>query len=63
MPKPKLLPETEGSVYQAWQPHLGRYDIRWASELPPFGRTVTQKNFDMDIDVYRQLDLDNRIGV
>lgn len=63
MSKPKLLPETEGSVYQAWQPHLGHFDIRWASELPPFGRTVTQNNFDMDIDLYNQLDIDNKIGV
>ena len=62
MSKPKLLPETEESIYQAWQPHLGHFDIRWASELPPFGRTVEQKNFDVDIDVYHQLDLDQRLG-
>lgn len=63
MPKPRLLPETEESVYQAWQPHLGRFDIRWACELPPFGKVNTKKTFDMDIDLYNQLDLDKRIGV
>ena len=63
MPKPRLLPETEESVYQAWQPHLGRFDIRWACELPPFGKVSTKKTFDMDIDLYNQSDLDKRIGV
>lgn len=60
MPKPRLIPETEESVYQAWQPHLGKFDIRWACELPPFGKTITQTTYDLDLDVYKQRDIDNK---
>lgn len=60
MPKPRILPETEESVYQAWQPNLGRFDVRWASELPPFGKVVSNRNYDKDLDLYSQSDIDNK---
>lgn len=58
MPKPRLLPETEESIYQAWQPHLGHFDVRWASELPPFGRSIVRVSYDTDLDEFLQKDLD-----
>ena len=58
MPKPRLLPETEESIYQAWQPHLGHFDVRWASELPPFGRNIVRVSYDTDLDEFLQKDLD-----
>ncbi len=50
---PKLLPSTIGSKYMAWSPILGVYDIRWASELPPFGPVLDPKE-----DYYGDSDLD-----
>lgn len=37
----------------AWSPTLGIHDIRWASELPPFGPVVDEKE-----DYYGDADLD-----
>ena len=55
MPK-KLLPESNDEKMIAWQPHLGLFDIRWASALPPFGKAVSlrstyDKDLDLDLDV------------
>lgn len=57
---PKLLPSTIGSKYMAWSPVLGVHDIRYASELPPFGPVVDQRAddyFDRDIDCDADTDL------
>ena len=50
---PRLLPSTVGSKYQAWSPTLGVHDIRWASELPPFGPVIDDQE-----DYYGDADLD-----
>ena len=54
----RLLPTSNDDKMIAWQPHLGLFDIRWASELPPFGRNKSGRSYDMDLDVYKQKDLD-----
>lgn len=54
--KTKLAPDTIGSKYMAWSPLLGTHDIRWASELPPFGpfnkecTIVDDRDLDYDLD-------------
>ena len=53
--KTKLAPDTIGSKYMAWSPVLGLHDIRWASELPPFGKmtlpSIVYDDQDMDKDM------------
>ena len=56
MPKPKLYPDTEGSVYAAWCPQWGQFDIRWAAEYKPPNNNG--KHYDTDLDI--QLDLDEQ---
>lgn len=48
--KTRKCETTEGSVYQAWCPMFGQFDIRWAAELPPFGKRNTDEVFDKDLD-------------
>ena len=54
--KTKLAPDTIGSKYMAWSPILGIHDIRWSSELPPFGPfndvsiVVDDRDLDYDLD-------------
>lgn len=58
MPKPKVYPDTEGSVYQAWCPMWGFFDVRWAaSYVPPDNNG---KRYDTDLDIYVQGDLDEK---
>lgn len=58
MPKPKVYPDTEGSVYQAWCPMWGFFDIRWAAAYTPSDNN--DKRYDTDLDVYVQGDLDEK---
>lgn len=56
--KKQLADDTIGSRYLAWQPNLGQFDIRWAAELPPFGKSGSiVKTYDKDLD----LDLDKKL--
>ena len=56
MLKPKLYPDTEGSVYAAWCPQWGQFDVRWAAEYAP--EPERKPRYDTDLDV--QLDLDEQ---
>ena len=58
MPKPKVYPDTEGSIYQAWCPMWGFFDIRWAAEYTP--PDSNSRRYDTDMDVFKQEDLDRR---
>ena len=52
----KTYPDTEGSVYQAWCPMWGTFDIRWAAAYTP----ADGRRYDTDIDVFKQKDLDQK---
>ncbi len=58
MPKPKVYPDTEGSVYQAWCPMWGFFDVRWAASY--VSPDNNGKRYDTDLDVYVQGDLDEK---
>lgn len=58
MQKPKVYPDTEGSIYQAWCPMWGFFDVRWAAEYEPPNNNG--KRYDTDLDVYVQGDLDEK---
>lgn len=61
MKSQQLAPDTIGSKFLAWQPNLGLFDIRWAAELPPFGKLIkTTKSYDKDLDTKYTEDLDER---
>ena len=54
--KPQLYPDSDGSKWIAWMPHLGLFDIRWAADYSP--EPDRKPRFDTDLDV--QLDLDQQ---
>lgn len=56
--KNKVLPDTEGSVYQAWCPMWGFFDIRWAAAYTP--PDSNSRRYDTDMDVFKQKDLDQK---
>ena len=54
----KTYPDTEGSVYQAWCPMWGTFDIRWAAAYTPPDNDG--RRYDTDMDVFKQKDLDQK---
>ena len=59
MPKKKwekIMPDTEGSVYAAWCPMFGQFDIRWAAQYEP--KPTHRSRYDTDLDI--QLDIDKQ---
>ena len=56
MPKnsPKIFPDTEGSVYAAWCPQWGKFDIRWAAAYTP--KPDRQSRYDTDLDILLDID-------
>ena len=56
--KKKVLPDTEGSVYQAWCPMWGFFDVRCAAAYTPPDNN--SRRYDTDMDVFKQQDLDRR---
>lgn len=57
MKNSKIYPDTEGSIYQAWCPMWGTYDIRWAASYTP---DRDSRRYDTDMDVFQQKDLDQK---
>ena len=50
---PLLRDDTEGSVYAAWSPILGQFDIR---QMELFATQEHRPTYDTDLDVYAQGD-------
>ena len=59
MPKkvPLLRDDTEGSVYAAWSPMFGQFDVR---QMELFTTEERKPTYDTDLDIYMQMDLDQR---
>lgn len=55
MPKkvPLLRDDTEGSVYAAWSPMFGQFDVR---QMELFTSKEQRPTYDLDLDVYAQGD-------
>lgn len=58
MAKSKVYPDTEGSIYQAWCPMWGFYDVRWAASCTL--SDSDSRRYDTDMDVFKQKDLDQK---
>ena len=58
MKNSKIYPDTEGSIYQAWCPMWGFFDIRWAVNYTP--SESDSRRYDTDADVFKQKDLDQK---
>lgn len=54
---PLLRDDTEGSVYAAWSPMFGQFDVR---QMELFTTEERKPTYDTDLDVYMQMDLDQR---
>ena len=54
---PLLRDDTEGSVYAAWSPMFGQFDVR---QMELFTTEERKPTYDTDLDVYVQTDLDQR---
>jgi len=54
---PLLRDDTEGSVYAAWSPMFGKFDVR---QMELFTTEERKPTYDTDLDVYAQMDLDQR---
>ena len=54
---PLLRDDTEGSVYAAWSPMFGKFDVR---QMELFTTEERKPTYDTDLDVYIQMDLDQR---
>ena len=54
---PLLRDDTEGSVYAAWSPMFGTFDVR---QMALFITQERKPTYDIDLDVYAQMDLDCR---
>lgn len=54
---PLLRDDTEGSVYAAWSPMFGQFDVR---QMELFTTEECKPTYDTDLDVYMQMDLDQR---
>ena len=54
---PLLRDDTEGSVYAAWSPMFGQFDVR---QMELFTTEDRKPTYDTDLDVYMQMDLDQR---
>lgn len=59
MPKkvPLLRDDTEGSVYAAWSPMFGQFDVR---QMELFTTEERKPTYDIDLDIYMQMDLDKK---
>lgn len=58
MAKSKVYPDTEGSIYQAWCPMWGFFDIRWAETYS--SPDSNSRRYDTDMDIFKQKDLDQK---
>lgn len=54
---PLLRDDTEGSVYAAWSPMFGQFDVR---QMELFTTEERKSTYDTDLDVYAQMDLDKK---
>lgn len=50
---PLLRDDTEGSVYAAWSPMFGKFDVR---QMELFTSDEKHPTYDLDLDVYAQGD-------
>lgn len=50
---PLLRDDTEGSVYAAWSPMFGKFDVR---QMELFTSDNSKPTYDTDLDVYAQGD-------
>ena len=48
-----LRADTEGSVYAAWSPMFGKFDVR---QMELFTTEEHRPTYDMDLDLYAQGD-------
>lgn len=54
---PLLRDDTDGSKYAAWCPMFGTFDVR---QLDLLVTKEVVRTYDIDLDVYAQMDLDYR---